>query len=126
MPTYKPAVVLVDDHVLLRNGLANLIRSFGEYTVLFEAYNGTDFIRQLQLKPRLLPDLVLLDINMPEMDGIEATKKANLLYRDINIIAVSFHDEMKFIKQMIEAGAKNYVIKEDLNKSILEKIILRH
>ena len=72
------------------------------------------------------PQLIFLDINMPVMDGIEATKKANLLYRDINIIAVSFHDEMKFIKQMIEAGAKNYVIKEDLNKSILEKIILRH
>src|ERR1700744_6080401 len=69
MTTLKPGVVLVDDHVLLRNGLASLIRGFGEYEVLFEACGGKDLIRQLKYSRH--PDIILLDINMPEMDGYE-------------------------------------------------------
>lgn len=88
-----------------------------------EASNGQECLSLLE---KHTMDVIFMDINMPVMDGIEATKKATMLYRDINIIAVSFHDEMKYIKQMIEAGAKNYVIKEDLNKAILEKIILKN
>ncbi len=62
-------VVLVDDHVLLRNGLANLIESFADYKVLFQADNGKDFTEKLNSK--VLPEIVLMDINMPEMDGYE-------------------------------------------------------
>jgi len=112
MPTYKPAVVLVDDHVLLRNGLANLIRSFGEYTVLFEAYNGTDFIRQLQQKPRFLPDLVLLDINMPEMDGYETALWLKRNHPDIKILALSMYDTDNSIIRMLKNGVKGYVLKD--------------
>ena len=64
-------IVLVDDHVLLRNGLASLVKSIG-HEVLFEADNGKDFTEKL--KPKTLPDVVLLDINMPEMDGNETAQ----------------------------------------------------
>lgn len=112
MTTYKPAVVLVDDHVLLRNGLANLIRSFGEYIVLFEAYNGTDFIRQLQQKPRILPDLVLLDINMPEMDGYETALWLKRNHPEIKILALSMYDTDNSIIRMLKNGVKGYVLKD--------------
>ncbi len=68
MPS-KVNIVLVDDHILLRNGLASLITSFGDYMILFEANNGKDFINKLQ--PKQPPQIVLMDINMPEMDGYE-------------------------------------------------------
>ena len=110
MTTFKPAVVLVDDHVLLRNGLANLIRSFGEYAVLFEAHNGTDFIRQL--KPRCLPDIVLLDINMPEMDGYETALWLKSNHPEIKILALSMYDTDNCIVRMLKNGVKGYILKD--------------
>src|SRR5215510_2459206 len=62
-------IALVDDHTLIRNGLATVVNSFEKYSVLFEASNGKDFIEQL--KKYSTPDIVLLDINMPEMNGID-------------------------------------------------------
>ncbi len=64
-------MILIDDHVLLRNGLANLIESFGDYKVLFQADNGQHFIDKLDSKN--LPDIVLMDINMPSKDGYETS-----------------------------------------------------
>ncbi|MES1159898.1 MAG: response regulator transcription factor [Bacteroidota bacterium] len=110
MTTLKPAVVLVDDHVLLRNGLANLIRSFGEYAVLFEAYNGLDLIRQL--KPRSLPDLVLLDVYMPEMDGYETALWLKQNYPGIKILALSMYDTDNSIIRMLKNGVKGYILKD--------------
>lgn len=110
MISSKPTVVLVDDHVLLRNGLANLIRSFGEYAVLFEAYNGKDFIRQL--KPRCLPDIVLLDINMPEMDGFETAQWIKRHYPEIRTLALSMYDTDNSILRMLKNGVKGYILKD--------------
>ncbi len=68
----KTKVALVDDHVLLRNGLAGLVNSLDNYTVVFEADNGIDF--QKKINNGNVPDLVLLDINMPEMDGFATSQ----------------------------------------------------
>ena len=108
--TLKPAVALVDDHVLLRNGLANLIRSFGEYAVLFEAYNGIDFIKQL--KPRCLPDLVLLDVNMPDMDGYDTALWLKRNHPEIKILALSMYDSDNSIIRMLKNGVKGYILKD--------------
>jgi DNA-binding NarL/FixJ family response regulator len=64
-------IALADDHILIRNGLAGLLKNTG-HTVLFEADNGKDFIQKLD--PKKLPDIVLMDINMPEMDGCETAQ----------------------------------------------------
>lgn len=103
-------VVLVDDHILLRNGLANLIQSFGNYKVLFEANDGKAFINKLN--PKLLPDLVLLDINMPEMDGYETCLWLKENHPDIKVLALSMYDNESSIIRMFKAGAKGYILKD--------------
>lgn len=104
------SVAIVDDNILLRNGLANPIRGIETYAVLFEANNGKDFIKQLQ--PRLLPDIVLLDINMPEMDGYETALWLKRNYPGIKILALSMYDNERSIIRMMKDGAKGYILKD--------------
>jgi two-component system, NarL family, invasion response regulator UvrY len=110
MTTCKPGVVLVDDHVLLRNGLASLIRGFGEYEVLFEAGGGKDLIRQLTNSR--CPDIVLLDINMPEMDGYETACWLRRNFPEIRVLALSMYDTDNAIVRMLKNGAKGYILKD--------------
>jgi len=124
MTNFKPGVALVDDHVLLRSGLAGLIRSFGIYDVLFEACGGLDLIRQLQ--HCRCPDVVLVDINMPEMDGYETAGWLKHHYPDIRVLALSMYDTESSIVRMLKNGAKGYILKDtDPNelKLALESVI---
>ena len=102
-------VALVDDHVLLRNGLASVVKSFGEYGVLFEANNGKHFIEQLNGH---LPDIVLLDINMPEMDGYETALWLKKHHPEVKVLALSMYDNENAIIRMFKAGAKGYILKD--------------
>jgi two-component system invasion response regulator UvrY len=102
-------VALVDDHVLLRNGLAGLMEKLG-YNVLFECSNGKELIEMLN--PRALPDIVLMDLNMPVMDGFEATSWLRLNYPLINVLALSMYDDEIPIIRIIRNGAKGYILKD--------------
>ena len=102
-------IVLVDDHVLLRNGLAELVKSLG-HVVLFEAGNGKDFIARLNAKS--LPDIVLMDINMPEMDGYETAQWIKINHPDIKVLALSMYDNETSIIRMLKSGAKGYILKD--------------
>lgn len=106
----KADIVLVDDHGLLRNGLAGLIESFGEYNILFEADNGKDFIDKLKLKPS--PHAVLMDINMPEMDGYEACFWLKNNRPEIKVLALSMYDNESSVIRMFKAGARGYILKD--------------
>jgi two-component system, NarL family, invasion response regulator UvrY len=103
-------VVLVDDHILLRNGLANLVKSFDNYTVLFEANNGKHFIEQLNTDQ--LPEIVLMDINMPEKDGFETTLWLKQNYPYVKVLALSMYDNEQSIIRMLKNGAKGYILKD--------------
>jgi two-component system invasion response regulator UvrY len=102
-------ITLVDDHKLLRNGLANLLREL-EYKVLFEADNGTDFIEQL--KKYSVPDVVLLDINMPQMDGYETALWLKKAHPDVKVLALSMYDDEYAIIKMLKNGARGYILKD--------------
>ena len=110
MITDNPGVVLVDDHVLLRNGLASLIRGFGRFDVLFEASDGKDLIRKLKTSRR--PDIILLDIGMPEMDGYETACYLREHFPDIRVLALTMTDTDSSVARMLKNGAKGYVLKD--------------
>lgn len=103
-------IALVDDHVLFRKGLSSLIKLFSGYRVVLEASNGKDFTRQLN--PSDLPDIVLLDISMPEMDGYETAAWLREHHPAIKVLALSTMDSEASIIRMIRQGAKGYVLKD--------------
>ncbi len=107
-------VVLADDHILLRNGLAGLINGFDGYTVLFEANNGQDLMKTLEANN--LPDLVLLDINMPVKDGFETALWLKQNHPDIKVLALSMYDNEPSIIKMLRNGAKGYLLKDTAPK----------
>ncbi len=110
MAPNKIKIVLVDDHKLLRNGLAGLINSFSNYSVFYEANNGREFIDLLKTKP--FPDIVLMDINMPEMDGYETCIWLKNNHPEIKVLALSMYDNESAIIRMFKAGAKGYILKD--------------
>ncbi len=112
-------IIIVDDHELFRDGLKFFITQITGMEVIGEAANGKEFLNILEY---LAPDLVLMDISMPEMDGIQATELALKKFPNLKIIAISsFGDEIYYTK-MIKAGVSGFVIK-DSGKNELEKAI---
>jgi len=103
-------IAIADDHTMFRKGLMALINLFPNYEVLFDAANGKDFIAQLN--PKHLPDIALLDISMPEMDGYATAEWLRASYPDIKILALSTMDAETAIIKMIKSGAKGYVLKD--------------
>jgi DNA-binding NarL/FixJ family response regulator len=103
-------VALVDDHALLRNGLASVIHNSDGYEVVFEADNGKHFIEQLKKNPK--PDILLLDITMPEMDGFETAQWVRINAPDIKILVLSMMDDDKSIIRMLRQGARGYILKD--------------
>lgn len=102
-------VALADDHVMLRNGLAGLVTNLG-YTVQFECSNGKELIKKIDKDN--LPDVVLMDINMPEMDGYQATLWLRSNYPLVHVLALSMYDDEGSIIRMLKNGAKGYIMKE--------------
>jgi len=107
-------IVIVDDHSLFRNGMKLLITNAGNFNVIAEASNGKEFLAILD---NVLPDIVLMDINMPEMNGIEATTKALERSPSLKIICLSMYGEEEYYYKMIEAGVSGFLLKNsDINE----------
>lgn len=102
-------IALVDDHAMLRHGLAMLVTALG-YQVQFECGSGKEMISKLD--PGNLPGLVLMDINMPEMDGYEAALWLKEHHPSVHVLVLSMHDDESAIIRMLKNGAKGYILKE--------------
>jgi len=113
-------IALVDDHALLRNGLASVINSFENFNVVFEADNGKHFIQLLKTNPK--PSVVLLDINMPEMNGFETAIWIKNNEPNIKILVLSMMDDDSSIIKMLHYGIKGYILK-DSKPAILRKAL---
>jgi len=116
----KIAVAVVDDHTLFRSGLASLIEEFDEINLVFEAKNGIEFQEKLKKTPTL--QVVLMDINMPIMDGYSTTKWIKANYPTINVLALSMFEDEKAIIGMLKAGAGGYLLKESKPSELLQAI----
>src|SRR5512133_483136 len=104
----KTTVLLVDDHKIFRDGLRTLIEKEG-MEVVGEAENGR---KTLKLAEKLLPNVIIMDVSMPDMNGIEATRKIISSFPEIKIIALSMHSDRRFVLGMLEAGAAGYLLKD--------------
>lgn len=116
----KVKLAVVDDHKLFRDGLTELINGFNEYAVMIEADNGVDFLKQIKAKG--VPEIVLLDINMKEMDGFETAAWLKENHPEVKILVLSMYENENAVIRMIKAGAKGYVLK-DITKKELEQAL---
>ncbi|HEX6332621.1 MAG TPA: response regulator transcription factor [Flavisolibacter sp.] len=113
-------VVIADDHEIFRDGFKAMIRKHPAVEIIGEAANGDELIRQVA---ELQPDIVITDIHMPKMDGLEATREIARRFPFVGIIALSMSDQESSIVEMLEAGAKGYLLKNAPKEEIIEAIM---
>ena len=112
-------IVLADDHVLLRQGLRRILEGVGDLEVIGEAGNGLELLGLLK---RLIPHLVVLDISMPHLRGIEAIHEVKVIHPHLKVLILTMHKEMDLLIAAISAGAHGYVLKEDADTQLFAAI----
>ena len=105
----KTRILLVDDHKILRDGICSLVKGYNDMQVVGEAADGRTAIR---LVKELSPDVVIMDISMPDLNGIDATRKITADYPKVKVIALSMHYDRQFVSEIFRAGASGYLIKD--------------
>jgi two-component system nitrate/nitrite response regulator NarL len=116
----KINVFIVDDHQIFLDGIVSLLEDEGNINIVGTAHNGKEALEKMATSTTI--DVVLMDINMPEMDGIEATKQLKVSNPNIRVLMLTMHSEPRFIKECIEIGAKGYVLKNISKDDLLNAI----
>lgn len=111
----KPDVLICDDHAIFRNGLSNLLHD--KVNLVGEAANGKECI---ELVKTVLPDIILLDIRMPEMNGIDCLRHIRRFNADVKVLAITQFDESRLVKQMMKSGANGYLLKDTTRDELLK------
>jgi len=112
-------IVLADDHVLVRQGLRRILEGTADLEVIGEANDGLEL---LDLLKQLTPDLVILDIFMPNLRGIEAIHEIKKIHSDVRILILTMHRDKEYLYLALSAGAKGYLLKEDADKELFSAI----
>ncbi len=112
-------IVIVDDHQIMREGLCSMIEQEPGFTVVGDAANGRD---ALEMIGEQHPDVVIMDINMPDMNGTEATRRVTEKYPSTRVVALSMHSDKFFVTEMLKAGAAGYLLKDCSKNEIVEAI----
>jgi DNA-binding NarL/FixJ family response regulator len=115
----KKRVLIVDDHPILRKGLSLLINSEPDLTVVAEAENAQQALEKIAAHK---PDMLIVDISLPGIDGIELIKTVKLNHRDLPALVVSMHDESLFAERALRAGARGYIMKQEALEKVLVAI----
>jgi two-component system response regulator NreC len=102
------SVLIADDHTIVRSGVRLLLEAESDIRVVGEAFNGRE---ALELAESLQPDVVLMDITMPEMDGLEATKQLKTRFPHINVLVLTMHRSDEYFFEMLKSGASGYILK---------------
>jgi DNA-binding NarL/FixJ family response regulator len=112
-------VLLADDHQIVRNGLRQLLENEEGMEIVSEADNGRDAVR---ISKELRPDIVIMDVAMADMNGIEATRRIMAVNPETKVLALSMHKEKRLIFEMFDAGAKGYLLKECAFEEVMRAI----
>lgn len=112
-------IIISDDHKLIREGLANLLEESEEIHILAEAENGKEVV---EMAKKHKPDIILMDVSMPLLNGVEATREIKKVLPGIKIIALTMHSDNYYIKAMLEAGASGYIFKNSNHNQLIEAI----
>ena len=112
-------IVVADDHELVRRGLRNLLETRPNWEVVGEAVTGRQAV---EVTKRLSPDLIIMDISMPELNGLEATRQICKLAPDTQVLILSIHENEQLVHEVLEAGARGYVLKSDAGRDLIEAV----
>lgn len=116
------SVVVVDDHTLLSHAIESMVNTFEKFNVLYTCKNGQEMVEKFS-DTENIPNVVLMDINMPIMNGVETTEWITKNHPKVNVMALSVEDEDYTILKMLQAGAVGYLLK-DTEKDVLEKALI--
>jgi DNA-binding NarL/FixJ family response regulator len=112
-------ILLTDDHAIIRQGLRSLLEKQPDIEVVAEAEDGR---QAFELVRKLLPDIVVMDVSMPNLNGIEATRHIHREFPAVKVIALSMHSNRRFVGDMLKAGAAGYILKEGLFDELVQAI----
>jgi DNA-binding NarL/FixJ family response regulator len=116
----KPLRILIaDDHEVVRRGIRALLETRADWEVVGEAVSGREAVEEGK---RLDPDLVIMDISMPEMNGLEATRQLRKAVPDTKVLILSVHDSEQLVREILEAGARGYVLKSDAGRDLVTAV----
>ena len=116
-------LAIADDHKIFRNGLKTTLEDYPDFNLMIEASNGKELIGLLATHT---PDVILMDIKMPEMDGMQTTAFVSQNFKQVKVLALSMHNEDKYIVDMMRAGASGYLLKNAEPEEIIEAIMTVH
>lgn len=114
-----PRVLIVDDHPFVRRGVQNLLRAFADWELCGEAGNAGDGIRMIHA---LKPDVVLMDVSMPGMDGIQATREVRRGDSQTKIVLITLHESVEVLRSGFRAGANGYLLKADAEEELIKAL----
>jgi DNA-binding NarL/FixJ family response regulator len=112
-------IILADDHKIMREGLKALLEKQTDIEVIAEAENGLEAVRLTQ---RLKPDIVIMDIGMPGLNGVEATRQIVTEVQGVKVIALSMHSDRRFVIEMLKVGAAGYLLKDSASEELTSAI----
>jgi len=112
-------IVLADDHAMFRQGLKRILEERSDLQVVGEVDCGLELLKLLQ---RLVPDLIILDISMPNLRGLEAIREIKITHSNVKILVLTMHKDMEYLHQAITAGAEGYLLKEDADSELFSAI----
>jgi len=115
----KIRIILVDDHEMFIDGLRGILTPIKNIDIVGSANNGIELLKLLESKP---VDILLMDVNMPEMNGIEATKEVVKLYPEVKVLMLTMFDTSDYIQKVLKAGAHGYILKNTGKKELMEAI----
>lgn len=115
----KPTVLIADDHEIVRSGVRNLIESSGKYACCGQAASGREAVKMAE---DLQPDVAVLDVTMPELNGIEAAKQILKLCPRTKVLVFTVHDAEQVVVEIFRSGAHGYVLKSDAGRQLIEAI----